>query len=226
MKALVICTSFTKNVLSLCSSEGVISFSDSLPQAAHSEACFFQLEELFKNNSIQDIELIICGVGPGSFTGIRVGAAIAKAFSYAKKIPLVGVNSLKAHRPKEESYPKFINLLDANTPGFFAIEGAIEGDVCSWGEASLIDSVALQEVLKGETPVFSFEIEKLKRKFHRIGKDFPSGINSAEIDAYSLYEEGVKSFKNNDFTLDGRLELEYLRASQAEIELSNTASNG
>lgn len=226
MKALVICTSFTKSVLSLCSSEGVLCSSEPLFQGAHSEACFSQLEELFKNNSIKDIELIVCGVGPGSFTGIRVGASIAKAFSYAKQIPLVGVNSLKAHIPEEAGSLKFINLLDANTPGFFALEGATKGGKCSWAEPSLLDLESLQKVLQQQIPVFSFEIEKLKRKFQKMGKDFPVGINSAEIDVYALYKEGLKSFKNNHFTLDGRLKLEYLRASQAEIELSNTASNG
>jgi tRNA threonylcarbamoyladenosine biosynthesis protein TsaB len=39
---------------------------------------------------------IACGVGPGSFTGIRVGVAAARGFGLALKIPVHGVTSLQA----------------------------------------------------------------------------------------------------------------------------------
>lgn len=45
---------------------------------------------------IKDLKGIAVGIGPGSFTGLRIGLASAKAFSYAHHIPLVGVSSLKA----------------------------------------------------------------------------------------------------------------------------------
>jgi len=39
--------------------------------------------------------LIICATGPGSYTGIRVGAVVAKTLSFIHKIPLVGVCTLE-----------------------------------------------------------------------------------------------------------------------------------
>ena len=41
-----------------------------------------------------DIELVACGVGPGPFTGLRVGIATALAFGAARDIPVVGACSL------------------------------------------------------------------------------------------------------------------------------------
>jgi tRNA threonylcarbamoyladenosine biosynthesis protein TsaB len=45
-----------------------------------------------------DIERIGVGVGPGGFTGLRLGIATARALSQARDIPLAGVSSLEALR--------------------------------------------------------------------------------------------------------------------------------
>lgn len=39
---------------------------------------------------------VAVGVGPGSFTGLRVGLAAAKAIAYARRIPIAGASSLLA----------------------------------------------------------------------------------------------------------------------------------
>lgn len=58
--------------------------------------------------------LIALGIGPGSYTGIRVGAALAKALSFGWKIPLLGFCSLRAFGPPPV-------LVDARTGGFYAL---------------------------------------------------------------------------------------------------------
>lgn len=46
--------------------------------------------------ALADIDLISVGVGPGSFTGLRVGMALAKSFARSHDIPIVGMSSLAA----------------------------------------------------------------------------------------------------------------------------------
>ncbi|MGH7668372.1 MAG: tRNA (adenosine(37)-N6)-threonylcarbamoyltransferase complex dimerization subunit type 1 TsaB, partial [Gemmatimonadaceae bacterium] len=41
-----------------------------------------------------DIDLVVCGAGPGSFTSLRIAASIAKGIALGRAIPLVAVSSL------------------------------------------------------------------------------------------------------------------------------------
>lgn len=45
---------------------------------------------------IRDIELFSCAVGPGSFTGLRIGIGMLKGFAHASGKPVIGVNTLDA----------------------------------------------------------------------------------------------------------------------------------
>ena len=44
--------------------------------------------------SVRDLELVACGVGPGSFTGIRIGIATAATLAYAAGVPVAAIGSL------------------------------------------------------------------------------------------------------------------------------------
>ena len=64
----------------------------------HSEGLLPQLEQLLErtNTKKQDIDLIAVSMGPGSFTGLRIGLATAEAMAYSWQCLLHGVDTLKA----------------------------------------------------------------------------------------------------------------------------------
>jgi tRNA threonylcarbamoyladenosine biosynthesis protein TsaB len=64
----------------------------------HAERLMDDISEALKAAGLRysDVTALACGVGPGSFTGIRVGVAAARGFGLALKAPVYGVTSLQA----------------------------------------------------------------------------------------------------------------------------------
>ena len=87
-----------------------------------------EMEALFNELglSVDDLGCIVVGIGPGSYTGIRVGAMVAKTLSFAKHIPLVGISSLLAWMPQKPG--KFAVAVDAKVSGLYLLLGEITSD--------------------------------------------------------------------------------------------------
>ncbi len=64
----------------------------------HAERLMPMIEEVMRESNVKyaDLERIVVTNGPGSFTGMRVGLAVARGFALTLDIPAVGVSSLAA----------------------------------------------------------------------------------------------------------------------------------
>lgn len=65
-----------------------------------------------------DIDQVAIAMGPGPFTGLRVGIAFGQAFALARKIPWVGVSTLAAMAASHDDF-EFIVAIDARRREFF-----------------------------------------------------------------------------------------------------------
>jgi tRNA threonylcarbamoyladenosine biosynthesis protein TsaB len=67
-----------------------------------------------------DVEALVVGTGPGSFTGLRLGLALAQGFALARSVPVAGVSTLDA---LAAGAPGSIPLVDGGRREVFALVG-------------------------------------------------------------------------------------------------------
>lgn len=98
MLSLAISTSSKVCSVALLEDDKVIHELNIENEKTHSENLLPLIDELFKsaNKKISEIGLISCDIGPGSFTGIRIGIATAKAIAEVNHIPVATCTSLEA----------------------------------------------------------------------------------------------------------------------------------
>ena len=106
---------------------GLIGLSKGDQVQIEKDALAVELERFAK-----DFDRIIVGVGPGSYTGVRVGMALATGLHLATHKPLLGVCSLCAYTPEIDG--PFASVVSAGPGGFYILEGEKEGDAITWGE--------------------------------------------------------------------------------------------
>jgi len=89
----------------------------------HTERLLPSLDWMFSELGIEPSQLdaIGVGIGPGSFTGLRIGLATAKGLALSLNLPLVGISSLRALAWQVKFYKgNILTLLDARKGQVFA----------------------------------------------------------------------------------------------------------
>lgn len=81
----------------------------------HAEHLMDVIGECFKQASLEYSHLgkVICTVGPGSFTGVRVGLSTARGIALGLSIPVVGINTLAALAGEAGTSGSLATILDA-----------------------------------------------------------------------------------------------------------------
>lgn len=97
MKLLALETS-TENLSVALLNEDKVSFKSMLTPQKHAELILPLIDELLKENAVTKDELdgIVLGAGPGSFTGVRIAASTAQGLALGLNLKVASVTSLKA----------------------------------------------------------------------------------------------------------------------------------
>lgn len=200
-------------------------------KTTHSTKLLPQIEYMMKNaeTEFSDIDLFAVTVGPGSFTGERIGVATAKALAHAANKPMVGVSALMAmaYNIKYTDY-LICPIMDARREQVYT-------STFKWKNDELITikddrAMALDELLKefdedviffGDgVPVFKEKIaERLGNKAHF------APANLMHISGGGVAEAAKSEYKKGNACNYASLTPKYLRLSQAEREYNDRNRN-
>ena len=124
MKTLAIDTSSKICSVAILEDKKIILEKHSDDERTHSQKLMPIIDSVFKETklTLDDIELLACCQGPGSFTGIRIGISTVKAFADVKNIPIVGITSLESLAYNIKNNSIIASIIDAkNTNVYFAM---------------------------------------------------------------------------------------------------------
>lgn len=189
----------------------------------HSETLMPLINKTFEeiNLNLNDIDLIVCDKGPGSFTGIRIGIATAKAFSDALNIKSIGISSLEALCYNVENSQVICSLIDAkNENCYWSVFEKADGNYIQRRNFDINNIDYILEELQGLNLEYNIEFvgDGAFAYKEKILKSLPNGIFCDKvISPAKLALCGLNHFKDGDIS-DDLLPM-YLRKSQAEIVL-------
>ena len=211
MKLLSIDTSSDVCSVAILEDDNLIKELNITDSKTHSENLMPLVDKLFKETGLQlsDMGAIACSIGPGSFTGIRIGIATVKAMAEVFNLPVIGVTSLET-LAEIESNSTIVSLIDArNEQVYCGIYG--DGELLADDIHTIIEhlrafyniqfvgngAILHKELLENELKNVSFS-DKNVQSAYSLGKC-----------AYRKLQNGEA--KNSDTILPL-----YLRPSQAE----------
>lgn len=224
MLILGITTSTTQVGCAIGGHEGVLGAVQSSRGRRHAETLTPAIEFLCRQTRVElaEISAIAVDLGPGMFTGLRVGVAAGKALAHARRLPMIGVTSLDLVAfPLRHSPRRIVCALDAGrgeiyhasyrqSPG--GVQRVTEPVVGSPEDLALDLSATADEVLLAGDGVLRFRplFERLRRvELADPGEAYPLAGSLVQLaHAQALREEWVTPAELTPL---------YLRKPDAEI---------
>lgn len=187
----------------------------------HSEKIMPVIEQVLQetNLSLNDIDLIVCDKGPGSFTGIRIGVGTVLAFRDSLNIECVGISSLEALAYNTQNEGYICSLIDAKNDnvycGLFELKNNEYNQIGDFEFKNIEDVVSL---LKQYSSLITFvgDGAVVNKEFIENNLNNCNFCNKNNLSSFSLGIAGLNSYKNGKQTSLMPL---YLRKSQAERAL-------
>ena len=202
-------TSSEKLKVSLINNDELIYDKELITKNDHSSFLLPYINEAFKINNIdfKELDRIIVGIGPGSFTGTRIGVTDAKVYAYSFNIPVFGISSLEMMIYDNYGYDYYVPVIeDKNDKLYFGIYDKNRKRVMDDSYTTIDKLYEILEKYDGSILIISHSGEKYD-KYDSITEK----INSIEINKNILV--------NNKEVNPHLLKPNYIKKIEAESKL-------
>ena len=202
--------------------------------ASHSTDLIESIDGILQSAGVvlNEIDLFAVAVGPGSFTGLRIGLATTKSFAVCMGKDCAGVSTLAAIAHSAGSSQRTLSLLPAGRGELFAQLFSVDGQVRELGAAAHVSPRAILERY-GETRELRWAGEGARlqaeawrgwAQAHDISfvDSVPGGAAwslapVADHLAISIAALALDAYRNDNTVSPEELRAVYVRASDAEI---------
>lgn len=164
--------------------------------------------------SLKDLDAISLGKGPGSYTGLRIGAASAKGFCYGLKLPLIAINSLDSMVEEfvNQGFELIIPLIDARRMEVYtAFFDGTSGEMIKETEAKVLDENSFSELSDKKVLFIGDGAKKAQEILNLPNAAFKSDIFPS---AKGLIKKSVEKFNQKYFEDIAYFEPFYLKDFQ------------
>ncbi len=164
--------------------------------------------------ALKDLDAVSLGKGPGSYTGLRIGAASAKGFCYGLKIPLIATNSLETMIEPflNKDYDFIIPLIDARRMEVYtAIFEGKTGEMLTETEAKILDESSFQEFVGKKVIFVGDGAKKAKEILQLTNAEFNDSIYPS---AKYLIKRALEKFNKDELEDTAYFEPFYLKDFQ------------
>ena len=182
-----------------------------IKDSSHPCALFEQLLDRHKVH-LDDITCLACGVGPGSYTGIRSAAATMKGIAFATQKPIVAIPSLLLFAPVESG--TYCIAADGGIGGVFVQEISIEEEKCHVVCPEALEREAFLTRASSGVKIVVKSRDWLMRK----GLDPSLAYREVSPHVNIVARVVIQDFNAGRYYTASTLPLLYLRKTQAEID--------
>ena len=229
MKILAIDTSSKICSVSILEDNIVIIEKHNDDEKTHSQKLMPLIDELLEeaNLTLDNIDLLACSQGPGSFTGIRIGISTVKAFADVKNIPIIGVTSLESLAYNVVNSGLIATLIDAKHDNVYFALYELKDNKYTTVIEPISDSISnVIELLKKHSDTLTFvgdgcEVHKDLLSSEFTNCVFASAKQNVQT-SISIGKSAFDKYSSTDYEAVYSVSPIYLKKSQAEINLENS----
>lgn len=174
---------------------------------SHAELVTLYSEQVIKESgfSFADLDAIAVSMGPGSYTGLRIGVSTAKGFCYALNKPLIAIETLKAMAAgmiAQITVDRYLvcPMIDARRMEVYAAIYDQQLQCIKETEAIIIDSESFHELLNSHQIYFGGDgaVKCKDALSHQKNATFLPSFHPSAIAMATLAEEKFRAGKFED----------------------------